>query len=118
MSQGNQIQLEQMGDTVLFDIQGDLTVQSEPILKGAYESANEQEARKILLRFQDGAYINSGGIAVLIQFLSQTRKNNQRIGILGLSDHFKKIFNMVGITKFATIYQTQEEALKGLSDGR
>ncbi len=117
MSQGNQIQLEQMGDMILFNIQGDLTVQSDPILKGAYEDANKQEARKILLRFQEGAYINSGGIAVLIQFLSQTKKNNQRIGILGLSDHFKKIFNMVGITKFATIYDTKENALKGLSEG-
>jgi anti-anti-sigma regulatory factor len=39
------------------------------------------------------------------------------VGIAGLSDHFKKIFNMVGITKFAKLYNTQEEALKAL-EGR
>jgi len=32
-----------------------------------------------------------------------------------LSDHFKKVFNMVGITKFATIYPNQQDALKAMS---
>jgi len=48
---------------------------------------------------------------VLIQILAQTKRNRQLIGITGVSDHFKKIFAMVGITKFATIYPTFEEAL-------
>ena len=52
---------------------------------------------------------------VLIQLLAQTQKNNQQIGITGLSDHFKKIFNMVGITKFAEIYDTHEKALEHMS---
>jgi anti-anti-sigma factor len=67
------------------------------------------------LKFEEKAYINSGGIAVLIQLLAETKRNNQKIGITGLSDHFKKIFNMVGITKFAKIYNTVEEALENLS---
>jgi hypothetical protein len=32
-----------------------------------------------------------------------------------LSDHFKKVFNMVGITKFATIYPTLQDALSAMS---
>ena len=46
--------------------------------------------------------------------LTETNKNQQQVGIVGLSDHFKKIFNMVGITKFAKLYNTQEAALKFL----
>ena len=63
------------------------------------------------------SYINSGGIAVLIQILAQTKRNNQNIGIAGLSDHFQKIFKMVGITKFATIHNTVEDGLDALSAG-
>ena len=51
----------------------------------------------------------------LIQILAETKKNNQTAGITGLSDHFKKIFNMVGITKFAKIYNTEEVALETLT---
>ena len=115
MKQENEIRLEQLGDVTLFDIRGDVTLLSEPFLNEAYENANNQGTSKILLKFEQSAYINSGGISVLIQLLSKTKKNNQQIEIAGLSDHFKKIFNMVGITKFANIYDTREEALESMS---
>jgi anti-anti-sigma factor len=115
MEQANEILLEQLGDVTLFDIRGDVTILSEPFLNDAYADTNSKGASKILIKFEESAYINSGGISVLIQLLAQTQKNNQQIGITGLSDHFKKIFNMVGITKFAKIYNTREEALERMS---
>ena len=117
MEQANEICLEQLGDVTLFDIHGDVTIFSEPFLNEAYESANSQGASKILLQFEESAYINSGGISILIQLLSKTKKNNQQIGITSLSGHFEKIFHMVGITKFAKIYNTREEALDSMSEG-
>ena len=115
MQQQTEIALETAGEVTLFDIKGDVTALSEPFLNDAYSKANEQGAIKILLKFQEDAYINSGGIALLIQILAETKKNNQQTGIMGLSDHFKKIFNMVGITKFANIYNTLNDALEEMS---
>jgi anti-anti-sigma regulatory factor len=46
--------------------------------------------------------------------MAQIKKNNQFVVITGISEHFKKIFNMVGITKFAKIYDTMEAAQKVL----
>lgn len=97
------------------DIQRDVTTFSEPFLNEAYKNANDEGTSKILLKFDQKAYINSGGIAVLIQLLAETKRNNQQIGITGLSEHFKKIFNMVGITNFAKIYNSVDEALGGMS---
>jgi len=111
----NEIKIESHGDIILLDIRGDVTAFSETSLNGAYSSAKELGPKKLLLKFEEAAYINSGGIAVLIQVLAQTRRNNQKIGITGLSDHFKKVFNMVGITKFAMIYPTQQDALSAMS---
>ena len=115
MKQEIEIRLETLKEVTLFDIKGDMTILAEPFLEEAYKNANAQGTSKILLKFDQDAYINSGGIAVLIQLLAETRRNNQQIGITGLSDHFKKIFNMVGITKFAKIYSTVEEGLENLS---
>lgn len=115
MQPANEILLEQLDDITLLDIRGDVTILSESFLYDAYADANRCDAGKILFKFEEAAYINSGGISVLIQLLAQTRQNNQQIGIIGLSDHFQKIFNMVGITKFATIYNTRKEALEGMS---
>jgi anti-anti-sigma factor len=115
MKQEIEIKVESHGVVTLFDIQGDVTVFSEPFLNEAYKNANDKGAKKLLLKFEKSAYINSGGIAVLIQLLAKTKQNNQQIGITGLSEHFKKIFHMVGITKFAEIHSTVEEAMKSLS---
>ena len=115
MQHKNDITLENQGSVVIFNIQGDITSFSEPFLNQAYTDANDQGASKILLNIEDGTYINSGGIAVLIQILAQTKKNNQQISITGLSEHFKKIFNMVGITKFADIHNDVEGAIAAMS---
>ncbi|MCP4626292.1 MAG: STAS domain-containing protein [bacterium] len=116
MEQKNEIQLERKNDIVLMHIQGDITSHSESYINGAYLEINDQEnVSKILIQFEQEVYINSGGIAVLIQILVQTQKNDQQIAITGLSEHFKKIFNMVGITKFANIYDGVDEALKSMS---
>jgi anti-anti-sigma factor len=115
METGNKIKLDAHGNVKVLEIQGDVTILSEPFLKEAYQKAVQEEKSEILLKFEESAYINSGGIAVLIQLLAETQKNSQHVGITGLSEHFKKIFSMVGITKFAKIFDTVEEGVKGLS---
>ena len=115
MQPSNVIKFKIHGAVTVMNIQGDITAFSEPSLNEAYQKASDQGATKILLKLDEDTYINSGGIAVLIQILAQTKKKNQTIGITGISDHFKKIFHMVGIIKFANIHNSLEEALESMS---
>ena len=115
MQNENQITVEKRGEVTILDIHGDITAFSEPFLNEAYQAASSQGAGKILLKLDQQAYINSGGIAVLIQILAQTRQKKQTIGITGISEHFRKIFNMVGITKFAKIYNSIDVAVESLT---
>jgi anti-anti-sigma factor len=113
--QTNKITFEHHGTVTLIDIKGDITSFSEPYLNKAYQRVNNQGAEKILLKVGKNAYINSGGIAVLIQLLALTKQNNQLIGIFGVSDHYKKILRMVGITKFAKVHDNLEAALEKMA---
>ena len=116
LQQANHINMEQHGSVTLFDIQGDITHLSESILSNALRNGNRQRHSRILLKIDPNAYINSGGISLLIQFLAESRKNSQQVGITGVSDHFKKIFKMVGITTFADIYDNVDNAVEALSE--
>jgi anti-anti-sigma factor len=109
--------IRNVGPVTVMAIGGDLTAASEPSLKEAYERINGEGATKILLSFEESAYINSGGIAVLIQMLAKATKSKQAVAICGVSEHFRKIFRMVGITKFATVYDTEQAALQSMSQG-
>jgi len=99
---GVQHDWRRMGRPVaILRVTGDLTAASEPFLREAYGRANGEGVKKLLLRLDERIYINSGGIAVLIQTLAKAVKSGQTVGISGASEHFRKIFKMVGITKFA-----------------
>jgi anti-anti-sigma factor len=115
MGDQNQIVIEKHGSVTLLDIKGDVTSASESSFSQAYGNPDARGATGLVLNFDEGAYINSGGIAVLIQLLAETNRAKQKVGISGLSDHFKKIFKMVGITKFAVIQGSVAEAIKSLS---
>ena len=112
MQPGNEITFETHDAILVLDIRGDITTASGPALNQAYKEACDRNAKYILLKIEKSAYVNSGGIALLIQILVQTQKNDQVIAVTGVSDHFKKIFQLVGITKFATIYESLDEARK------
>ena len=114
MKMQNEITIEKRGDVTFFDVSGDVNRFSEPFFKDAYAQVDSQE-KKILLKFHEKAYINSEGLKVLIQLLAETNKNQQQVGIVGLSEHFKKIFRMVGITKFAKIFDSVKEAMENLA---
>ena len=111
----NDFSFEHHGAVTLIDIHGDITSFSEPFLNEAYRNVNDQGASNILLKIDTDAYINSGGIAILIQILSESKQNNQKIGIAGVSSHYKKILSMVGITKFAEIHDTVEGAIQKMA---
>ncbi len=111
----NEIKIEKRGDVTLFDVSENVNRFSEPFFKDAYDQVDSQGTRKILLMFHEKIYINSEALKALIQLLAETNKNQQQVGIVGLSEHFKKIFRMVGITKFAKIFDSVKEAMESLA---
>lgn len=112
--QESQVKLRHLGDTVIMDIVGNVTSRSEATLLEAYTDASEKGAKQLLLCFEETSSVNGAGIAVLIQLLTESKKTDQNVGITGISENFAKIFEMVGITKFAEIYQNEEAALNDL----
>ncbi len=112
MNKEIQVSISQKDDVSILNIKGDVTVISGETIEEAYQKVNTNGAKKILLYFDKDGYINSGGIAILIGIASESRKNEQKIRITGLSAHFQKIFDMVGLTKYTEIFPTEELALK------
>ena len=69
--------------------------------------------KKVGFNFENVSYINSAGMAIIISILTKSRARGQALRSWGLTDHFQKLFEMVGITKYMKHKQNEEEALKG-----
>ena len=105
------VSIRVQGDVSIIDIKGDVTAPTGQPIEDAYHQISAAGAKKILLTFAADCYINSGGIAILIGILAESRKLGQAVRMTGLSSHFQKIFAMVGLTKHAQIHPSEEAAL-------
>jgi anti-sigma B factor antagonist len=94
--------------------EGDIASTSKDAVLGTYQSLPKDTTKLILLDFTGVEYINSSGIALIIQLLIEASNSGQKVYAFGLSAHFTKVFTMVGITKYANLYATQAEALAAL----
>ncbi len=103
------------GATII-DLAGDVTTFAEEAINQAYHDASSDGAHNIIFNFREDDYINSAGIAILIGIVTEARKRDQRLLKTGLSEHFQKIFRMVGLTQYADLYPTLEEALASIEE--
>jgi anti-sigma B factor antagonist len=99
---------------VVLRFEGDIASTSKDAVLGVYQALPKDTAKLILLDFTHVEYINSSGIALVIQLLIEASNAGQKVYAFGLSAHFTKVFTMVGITKYAGLYATQADALAAL----
>ena len=94
--------------------EGDISSTSKEAVIGTYKSLPKETTKLVLLDFSKVDYINSSGIALVIQLLIEASNSGHKVYAFGLSPHFTKVFTMVGITKYADLFSTQEQALAAL----
>lgn len=112
MSKDLEVSCEQNGEVTRISIKGDVTAVTGAAIESAYSEINDERSKKILFCFDGENYINSGGIAILIGIAAAGKKKDQVLRMAGISDHFQKIFKMVGLTKYIEIFPSEETALQ------
>jgi anti-anti-sigma factor len=111
MEEEVQVVARPVDDVMVLDITGDVTTAAEERIVEAYESGTRAGVRKFVLNFSGVEYVNSSGIAIVISLITRVRAQGQKLSIFGLSRHFQKMFKIVGVDRYSTICQTEDEAL-------
>jgi anti-sigma B factor antagonist len=101
--------VRQIDGAGVVDIRGDVTAASEEVLMSAYEAAGD--ARAIVLNFSDLAYMNSGGIGLLVTLLVRANRRGQRLLAFGLSEHYRQIFELTRLDEAVGIHDSEGDAL-------
>ena len=106
-SKERQISVELKEHAAVIHIRGSLTSQSEPLLLGACKEAFSQKER-VILHFDPHASINGAGMAILTQLLGDAQKEGRSVAIVGLSENFRKVFAIVGISSLVEMIDSEE----------
>jgi anti-anti-sigma factor len=95
---------------VVIDLRGEITTFAQEPLMIAYREAAARGVEGILLNFSAVEYLNSAGLAAIISIISQARQANQRLMLMGLTPHYRLIFDMMGLTTYAPVFDTEDAA--------
>ncbi len=110
-----QVSLRGTAPLIALDIRGEVTTFADEAITSAYQAATQQGARYILFNFAAVDYINSSGISIIIGLLGEAREAEQGLMITGLTPHYRKIFDMMGLSRHAAVFDTEQDARRSLA---
>lgn len=104
--------IRNVAGVVVIDLTGEINGQAERGLIDVYGSAEIMNPGSIVLNFSKVSYINSTGIALIVNLLARSRKKNLELRVYGLSQHYQEIFNITRLTDYLKVYQDEVSAVK------
>ncbi len=97
-------------ETRILDIEGEIDVYTSTQLKETIVSTMAEGAKFVVMNLSKVEYLDSTGLGVLIGALKHLRERQGNLVIVSPSMRITRIFEITGLYKIFTIYQTEEEA--------
>jgi anti-anti-sigma factor len=98
-------------DAAVIAVIGDVTAACEQDLMAAHEKACDLGARTVVLDFAGMAYMNSGGIGMLVTLLIRGQRRQQRIAAVGLNGHYRQIFELTRLDEAIGLFDDAAAAV-------
>ena len=106
----NQVNSRMANTALVIKLQGNISTKSEQYLKEAYAEAVLKDVKRVVFHFDDSTSVNGAGIAILTQLVLDSEKEGIEIVMAGVSENFKQVFDIVGLSRRVRLYATVEEA--------
>lgn len=99
------------GWTIL-DLSGDIDLAHSPAMRKALlGEIKEKHTPKVFLNLKNVRYIDSSGIATLVEGLKASRDQGSRLILYGLSTSVREVMQLSRLQKIFEIYEDEEQAL-------
>jgi len=107
-----QISVRQIEKTTILDVSGDIDLSSSPeVRKALLRELRENRIPRVALNLREVRYIDSSGIASLVEGLKASRDTGARFMLFGLSTIAREVLQLSRLVKVFEIYDTEEQAL-------
>ena len=101
---------QQSGVTIV-DVSGDIDMGTSPGLRKLLLDSLSKTAR-LVVNMGEVRYIDSSGIASLVEVLMKARNNQKRLVLFGLNKTVQEVLQLTRLTTVFEIRATEEEALQ------
>ncbi len=106
----DQVNSRMADNNLVIRLQGHISAKSEQYLKDAYAESVPKGVKQVIFHFDDSTSVNGAGIAILTQLVLDSEKQGIEILMAGVPENFKRVFDIVGLSRRVRFYDTMEDA--------
>ncbi|MEO6053827.1 MAG: STAS domain-containing protein [Chthoniobacterales bacterium] len=91
------------GEIATLHLKGEIDLHASPVLREALLAKSHAKCPKLLLDFTEVGYIDSSGLATLIEYCRESAEFKGKLGLYGLVTRVRMVFNLVRLNELFTI---------------
>jgi anti-sigma B factor antagonist len=108
-----EISTRQIGDITILDVVGEITLYNSPIMrKTLIELLREKRLPRVIVNLEKVKYIDSAGVASLVEGLKISRDLKSGFALYGLSRTAREVLELTKLIKVFEVHDSEEEALR------
>ncbi len=100
----------------VINLKGYLDAHTAPALEDNFTQLIDNKRFKIVVNFEELAYISSAGLGVFMAYIEKIRENNGDIKLTTMSDKVYNIFDLLGFPLLYEIFKTENEAINKFNE--
>ena len=105
------ISIRDVGNAKVVAVEGDVDLGTSPVFRRTlFETL--PLAAKLALNLEAIRYIDSSGIATLIEVLKDSQRLNKQFVLFGLSPAVLEVFRLTHVIRIFRVFDTEQEALE------
>jgi anti-sigma B factor antagonist len=103
-----------MENVRIIDCWGDIDLYSSTDLREALLTEMRSGTPGVLINMTDVTYIDSSGIATLVEGLQLSRQTKTRFGLFGLRPNARSVLQLARLDKVFVTFENEDQALIGI----
>ena len=104
------ISIREVGDAKIVTLEGDVDLGTSPTLRRALFEAMPSVA-KLIIDLRAIRYMDSSGIATLIEALKNSQRLKKELVLFGLSPAVQEVFRLTHVNQIFRVVETEQDAL-------
>lgn len=105
-----QINFEEKDGIFIYRMTGDIDINTSPDVKKSFDKAVHSKKGKVVINLKDVGYVDSSGLATLVEILKNLRSYGGKLKLTNLSGKVKGLFEITKLDKLFDIVPEEKDA--------
>jgi anti-sigma B factor antagonist len=95
-------------------LEGEIDLHESPNVREALRNLTEQKLPRVFVDLSGVSYIDSSGIAVLIEAMQRIQAYGGKLALFGIRDSVRTVFEIARLDQVFKIFPDQNAAVRGI----